>query len=50
LPLGYFISDPLDVLMEEHRMIEKVIGVMKHMVKKINAGLKPAGSLGLGAR
>jgi hemerythrin-like domain-containing protein len=36
------MNDPFDVLMEEHRVIEKVIGVMKRIVEEINAGFKPA--------
>lgn len=35
------MSDPLETLEEEHRVIEKVIGVLKHMVKAVKTGVNP---------
>lgn len=35
------MSNPLEILEEEHRVIEKVIGVLKHMVDAVKTGVNP---------
>lgn len=35
------MSDPLKILEDEHRVIEKAIGVLKHMVKTVETGVNP---------
>lgn len=36
------MSDPLKILEEEHRVIEKAIGVLKRMVETMKLGVNPA--------